>query len=150
MIRMIILLTVFLSSFFGFSQDTGIGTEGQFGGKTCDIQRGICVFQRQQGSNKSTTMKSFNTYKQSSHSMVIELEAANMSLDDQKRFFGKEYSKMTSNETLTFVQEEDFEFSLETLILLDLDINYKLLKKGTYPISMINGKVQVLLTLVRE
>lgn len=150
MIRIIISITALLISFAGSAQNDGTFTEGQFGGRTCDIQRGICVFQQPDTSNQSTTMKNFITYKQSGHSMIIELEAGNMSTEDQKKIFGKEYSQFAPNETLTFVQEEDFEFSIESLILLDLDINYKLLKKGTYPISIVRDKVQVMLTLSRE
>lgn len=95
-------------------------------------------------------MKNYTTYKKAENTMVIELDTNTLSQDDQKKFFGKEYSKITGNEQLTFVQDSDYEFSFDALIYLDMDFRYKYLKKGEYPLEIINNKVQVTLSLSKD
>jgi hypothetical protein len=92
-------------------------------------------------------MKNLTTYKQSENTMIIELQATKLNKVDQKIIFGKEYSEMTPGETLTFVQDEDYVFDMDTLIYLGFDINLKFLKKGSYPITVVKDKVTVTLTL---
>lgn len=79
--------------------------------------------------------------------MVIELDATKLSVEDQRLIFGKEYSRMTADETLTFVQGEDYTFDLDALIYLGFDINFKYLKKGSYPLTIVKDKVLITLTL---
>ena len=62
-------------------------------------------------------------------------------------FFGKEYSKINTTEKLRFMQKHDYEFKLDLLLHLGLDIRYKNLKKGEYPLLIVKDKVRVLLTL---
>lgn len=150
MIRIIISITVFLISLFSFSQTAGKPTQGEFNGIRCVGTPGICYVSPPDSNNKSTTMKNYTTYKKSGNIMVIELDTNTLSLEDQKKFFGKEYSKITANEQLTFVQEADYEFSFDTLLYLDMDFRYKYLKKGEYPLQIIENKVQVTLTLSKE
>lgn len=95
-------------------------------------------------------MKNYTTYKLSHNTMMIELETTTLSIEDQIKFFGKEYSKISSNEELTFVQEADYVFSIEALLYLGFDLSYKNLKKGTYPLSIINDKIQISLTLSKD
>ena len=148
MIRLIITLTALLASAASFSQvNTGKESAGEFNGKLCDIGRGLCTISTPTSIANSNTMKNFTTYKQSENTMVIELEATKLSSEDQNLIFGKEYSKMNSNETLTFVQNEDYIFDIDTLIYLGFDVNYKFLKKGNYPLSIIKDKILVTLTL---
>lgn len=153
MLRFIITTTSLLLAYVSFSQiNPGYETEGEFNGKLCDIGRGLCTFgapSTLKSTANSTTMKNFITYKQSENTMIIELEATKLSIDDQKTIFGKEYSKMTSNETLSFVQSEDYVFDMDTLIYLGFDVNFKFLKKGSYPLTIVKDKVLVTLTLSR-
>ncbi|MCZ8169671.1 MAG: hypothetical protein ACK5RV_11200 [Flavobacterium sp.] len=150
MVQFIITIASLLLTSFSFSQvNTGIESQGKFNGKRCDIGRGLCTITAPT-SNASSTMKNFITYKQSENTLVIELEATKLSIDDQKLIFGKEYSKMTKDETLRFEQTEDYVFDLDTLIYLGFDVNFKYLKKGTYPISIVKDKVLVTLTLSKQ
>lgn len=150
MIRIIISVTLFLITLFASAQNLGKITQGDFNGQRCNGSIGICYVTPPTEINKSTTMKNYTTYKQSENTMIIELETTTLSIEDQNKFFGKEYSKISSNETLTFVQEADYVFSIEALLYLGFDLSYKNLKKGTYPLSIIKDKILITLTLTRD
>ena len=149
MIRIIISVTVLLISLCANAQYAGKTTQGNFNGRLCDIGRGLCDI-TPPTTNKSSTMKNYTTYKQSENTMIIELDTATLSTEDQIKFFGKEYSKITTNEKLTFVQDADYVFSIEALLYLGFDLSFKNLKKGTYPLSIIKDKVQISLTLTKD
>jgi hypothetical protein len=151
MIRQIITISTIIIVNTSYSQvNSGKGSVGEFNGKLCDIGRGLCTISAPSSMTNSNTMKNFTTYKQSENTMVIELEATTLSIEDQKLIFGTEYSKMTSNDTLTFIQNEDYIFDADTLIYLGFDMNYKYLKKGSYPLTIVKDKVMVTLTLSKE
>ena len=149
MIKIIITLTAMLITLVANAQTTGKIAQGDFNGKLCDIGRGLCTITPPSTTNKSTTMKNYTTYKKAFNVMLIELDTNTLSVEDQKKFFGKEYSKITTNETLSFIQDADFEFDFDTLVYLDLDYRYKYLKKGEYPLQIIKDKVQITFTLSR-
>ncbi|HLP63207.1 hypothetical protein [Flavobacterium sp.] len=92
-------------------------------------------------------MKIFNITKLTSKSMVIEIEVSKLTTQEQKSFFGKEYAMIASSEELFFIQEQDFIFDINTLLYLELDPAYRLLKRGTYPIEIVNDTVLVAVTL---
>lgn len=94
-----------------------------------------------------TSMKNFNVTKQSSNTLLLQIETDKLSAEEQKLFFGKEYAKIAPNEVLEFIQDEDFIFDTDTLLYLGFDVKYRLLKKGKYPIEFIKDKVAVTLTL---
>lgn len=150
MIKLIITIATLIMSFFASAQTEGKTAQANFNGKLCDIGRGLCNLDSLSSSNRSTTMKAIKTYKQSENTMVIEMDVMNLSKEDQNKFFGKEYSKITSNEKLYFIQEEDFVFDLDTLLYLDFDYHYKYLKKGEYPLEIRDDKIYVTLTLTKE
>ena len=92
-------------------------------------------------------MENYTIKKQSTTSMIIELETDNLTIDNQKKMLGKEFKQVVINETLTFIQEDDFIFDINTLISIGLDPGFRLLKKGTYPLVINHGKVQISVTL---
>lgn len=128
MIRIIHSITLFIISLCTFGQHIGKEVQVDFNGKLCDIRRGLCSITPPDHKNKSVTMKNYNTYKQSENKMVIELDMDTVTVQDQKKFFGKEYAKIAPNEELTFVQEDDFVFSSETLQYLGFEESFKHLK----------------------
>lgn len=79
--------------------------------------------------------------------MLLQIETNKLSVEEQELFFGKEYTKIAPNETLEFIQDEDFIFEKDTLLYLEIDTKYHLLKKGNYPIEFTKDKVAVTLTL---
>lgn len=92
-------------------------------------------------------MKNYTAYRQDYNVVMFELDTKTLNAEDQIKFFGKEYAKITATENLEFTQEDDFIFDMDTMIYLDLDLGWRLLKKGSYPIKIINDKVQVFFTL---
>jgi hypothetical protein len=74
----------------------------------------------------------------------------NLSKEEQNKFFGKEYARITPNEKLYFIQDEDYVFDLDTLLYLDFDYHYKYLKKGNYPLEIKDDKIYVTLTLTKQ
>ncbi len=137
-----------LFSMMAFCQDNGKFLEADLRGKQCRGGSGICsTVSDSLNRNQNTGMKNFRAIRTSPRSLTLELDATALSKDEQVKFFGKEYSNISSNEQLTFVQEEDYEFTLEILLYLDLDIKYRYLRKGEYPVKIISDTALVFLTL---
>ncbi|MBL7886285.1 MAG: hypothetical protein JNJ52_06025 [Flavobacterium sp.] len=117
-------------------------------GRDCGGGSGLCSI----GStgSKQSNMKNFNITKLSSKSMVIEIEASKLTLEEQNIFFGKSYAQVLTDEQLLFFQEQDFVFDINTLLYLELDPAYRVLKRGTYPIEIVNDTILVSLTLTTQ
>jgi hypothetical protein len=96
---------------------------------------------------KLNSMKNFNVSKQEPNRMLIQIEPDKLSVEEQNFYFGKEYSKITPNETLEFIQDEDFIFDKDLLLYMGFDTKYHLLKKGNYPLEIVEDKVIVTLEL---
>lgn len=115
-------------------------------GRSCAGGSGLCSTAPTTGTNTSN-MKNFNIQKLTSKSMVIEIETSKLTVEDQRMFFGKEYSNISADEQLFFIQEQDFIFDINTLLYLELDPAFRLLKRGTYPLEIISNKVKVTVVL---
>lgn len=92
-------------------------------------------------------MKNFNLVKQSANTMLIQIETAKLSTEEQHFYFGKEYSEIAPDENFEFVQEEDFIFDMDLLLYLGLDTQFHLLKKGNYPLAFVEDQVVITLEL---
>lgn len=134
-------LILYCSSAIGQTKPTGIDIRG----RDCNGGSGICSTGITGA--KMSSMKIFNITKLTSKSMVIEIEVSKLTTQEQKSFFGKEYAMIASSEELFFIQEQDFIFDINTLLYLELDPAYRLLKRGTYPIEIVNDTVLVAVTL---
>lgn len=115
-------------------------------GRGCHGGSGMCSTSTSGGATNAS-MKNFNIKKLTSKSMVIEIETNKLSVEDQRMFFGKEYANIAADEELFFIQEQDFVFDINTLLYLELDPAFRLLKRGTYPIEITNDKVKVTVML---
>lgn len=151
MIKIFFTATIFLYSIAVLSQGDSKPLRVDMRGKQCNGGSSICSIvpdplNRTQDSN----MKNFTAFKTTENSIVLELYTNTLEKDDQIKFFGKEYSKISSTEELVFIQEEDYEFSNDALSYLNIDNKYKYLKKGRYPIIVVDDKVQVKLTLFQK
>lgn len=138
-------LSFVLISAFSLAQGGGKDLGADIRGIGCNGGSGLCTAAKT--TNKSSAMKKFTVYKVSTTTMIIEIDPSNLSITEQKSFFGKEYSSITSNEELVFIQEMDFVFDLDTSLYLEMDPGYRLLKRGSYPISIVNDKIRVTLPL---
>lgn len=151
MIKSIITITAVFCSIVAASQDQGKTIVGDLRGKQCNGGSGFCgTVSDTLNKIPNANMKNFKAVKISPSSILLELNTNALSKQDQFKFFGKEYSKISSDEKLTFIQEEDYEFSFDVLNYLELNTLYKYLKKGEYPLEIINDKIQVFLTLSKD
>lgn len=149
MIKIAISFAFLLFSLITFSQSTSRAFQGEFNGRLCDIGRGLCAISIP-NNNKSITMKNFTITKKATNIIMIELDVKALNIDEQKRYFGKPYAEITKNEVLVFIQENDFIFPFETLILNDIHPLYQNLKKGNYPLTIVDSKIQITLTLTKD
>ena len=92
-------------------------------------------------------MKNYAAYRQDYNVVMFELDTKTLNTEDQKKFFGKEYAKIAATETLEFVQDDDYIFDIDTMIYLDLDLGWRMMKKGNYPLKIVDDKVQITITL---
>lgn len=114
-------------------------------GRSCIGGLGICTTPLSE-TNKSS-MKNFIVSKQSFNTLLIQIEICKLTVDEQKLFFGKEYARILPEETIEFIQDEDFIFDVPTLLYLEMNTKYTILKKGKYPVHFSKDKVMVFLTL---
>lgn len=128
-----------------FAQTETTSIELDIRGRSCIGGLGICTSTSPEF--YKTSMKNFNVSKKSFNTMLLQIEIAKLSIEEQILFFGKEYAKIAPNEILEFIQDEDFIFEKDTLLYLGIDTKYHILKKGNYPIEFAKDKVAVTLTL---
>jgi len=146
MIKIVITIATLLISTLVSAQTTGKGLQIDIRGRDCLGGSGLCSTSSTETVNKSS-MKTYNIIKVSSKSMIIEIESSKLSVDDQKLLFGKELSRITAGEELIFVQDQDYIFDIDTMIYLEMDIGFRMIKRGSYPLQIIKDKVQVSIDL---
>jgi hypothetical protein len=146
MIKKITTVASLLFSMFVSAQTTTKIYSQDIRGVSCKGGLGRCVTDTITA-NKTNNMKNFNVIKLSPYSMILEIDLNNLSVENQKLFFGKEYAKIAANEQLVFLQDQDFIFDINTILYLDLDPGYRLLKRGSYPLAITKDKVHVTLAL---
>lgn len=146
MIKIVIKIAALLLSMLASAQVTSKTLQIDIRGRDCMGGSGLCSVIKPD-SLKKTTMKAYNIIKVNSKSMIIQIEANKLSIEDQKYLFGKELAKIAPNEELLFVQDQDYVFDIDTMIYLDLDLGYRLLKRGSYPLKIANDTIQVAIDL---
>lgn len=146
MIKITITIAALLLSMISVAQITGKGLKLDIRGRDCMGGGGLCSTAPPEVENKSD-MKKYNIIKLTSTSMMIEIDANNLSVEDQKFMFGKEYTKITPDEKLVFIQDQDYIFDVETMIYLELDMGFRMIKRGSYPLQVVKDKVQVTINL---
>lgn len=146
MIKIAITIATLLLSMLASAQVTGKTLQIDIRGRDCMGGSGLCSVTTPD-SLKRSTMKTYNIIKVTSKSMIIEVESSKLSVDDQKLLFGKELSKIAPNEELVFVQDQDYIFDIDTMIYLEMDIGFRMIKRGSYPLHIVKDKVQVSIDL---
>lgn len=142
MVRTLLYTSLLLVSTIGSAQaELALDVRGTF----CRGGSGICNEDR--NPSKDSNMKMYTSTKLDFNKMSFEIEPNKLSIEEQIIFFGKEYRELKPTDEIMFIQENDFIFDLDTLIYLDLDLAYGLLKKGTYPVTVEKDKVKVIFTL---
>ena len=142
MVRTLLYTSLLLVSAIGSAQaELALDVRGTF----CRGGSGICNEDR--NPSKDSNMKMYTSTKLDFNKMSFEIEPNKLSIEEQIIFFGQEYRELKPTDEIMFIQENDFIFDLDTLIYLDLDLAYGLLKKGTYPVTVEKDKVKVIFTL---
>lgn len=146
MIKIAITIAALLLSMISVAQITSKGLQLDIRGRDCVGGGGLCSVTPPETVNKSD-MKSYNIIKLTATSLIIEIETTKLSIEDQKFMFGKEYAKITPEEKLVFIQDQDYIFDIDTMIYLELDMGFRMIKRGSYPIQIVKDKVQVTIDL---
>lgn len=152
MVKIVITIATMLVSMISLAQITGKGLQLDIRGRDCMGGGGLCSVTplektvKENELNKSD-MRNYNIVKQTSKSLIIEIETSKLSVEDQKFMFGKEYDKITPDEELVFIQDQDYVFDIDTMIYLELDMGFRMIKRGSYPLQIVKDKVQVTINL---
>jgi hypothetical protein len=139
-------VAIFLMSLVSTAQTTIKKLQIDIRGRDCIGGSGLCSVSSTTSKTQSN-MSNFTIKKQTDTSMIIEIVTTKLTIEEQIQFFGKEYSKLNAKEELLFIQDSDFIFDFNTLLYFELDTRYRLLKKGSYPLEIVNDTVQVHITL---
>ena len=139
-------VAIFLMSLVSTAQTTIKKLQIDIRGRDCIGGSGLCYVSSATSKTKAN-MSNFTIKKQTNISMIIEIVTTKLTIEEQIQFFGKEYSKLIPKEELLFIQDSDFIFDFNTLLYFELDTRYSLLKKGSYPLEIVNDTVQVHITL---
>lgn len=89
----------------------------------------------------------YTLYKVEKRQMMIELDLNKLDEDDQTLFFGKPYNTLAENEELKFIQHFDFEMDYVVMVVLEINPDYRIIKKGEYPVEIEDNFVRVVLTM---
>lgn len=146
MLQLILSGLALLMSLLGFSQTENKSLSKENNESECNNGSGTNTLDISSNKNK-IGMQKFNYKKITSTDLIFEIAIKDMSKEEQIGLFGKAFSVDIDTENISFFQEEDFVFDLNTMLYLELDPSYPLLRKGAYPLRLRDEKVQVLLSL---
>ena len=142
MIKLIISMAMVLVSLLSFAQtQQKVNISADLRGRSCSGGYGLC-------SPASVTEKAGGlvvAQKIGETTVLIILDKANLTIENQKSIAGKELYKVAPSEKIDFVQEASVTFDAQLLLKLGFDPKYKIVKSGSYP--MIIEKDSVLVTL---
>lgn len=114
-------------------------------GTNCKGGLGNCDPNR--NTTNTTNMNIYTVNKLDFNKISFEIDPQNLSPENQIFLLGKEFRTIKPGEELKFLQNDDFIFDIDTLIYLDVDLSYRLLQKGYYPVTVERDKIKVTLTL---
>lgn len=114
-------------------------------GTKCNGGLGRC--DPDQKTSNNANMNIYTAKKLDFNKISLEIDPQNLSSEDQIFLLGKEFRTIASGEELKFLQNDDFIFDIDTLIYLDIDLSYRLLSRGYYPVTIERDKIKVTLTL---
>jgi hypothetical protein len=148
MIKIIITMTILLLSLFSIAQTEDKIVYADIRGRDCHGGSGLCSVMATE-TNKTAT-NNLKLSKLSTKEILVELKWNELSIEEQINHFGKQISKLTSDDKLVFIQDYDLILDEKTLHYLDIDSKYNLLKKGSYSIEISNDQLQIILILTEK
>jgi hypothetical protein len=127
------------------AQNTEKSLEVDIRGRECKGGVGLCTIET--STNKNSDIEKFYLLKISETELQLTIKTNALTIEDQKFLFGKEIKTITEIEKFYFNQDYDFELNSETIKLLELTYKNPTIKKGIYPIKLMNDKAIVVLKI---
>jgi hypothetical protein len=115
-------------------------TFGRYGAD-CSSGRGICSF----ALSKSETGK--YSIKNSENTIVLTINNMALTAEEQIKIAGKPFSSIKENEKLVFIQEEAMRLDSISLENLNVNVRFKIIGAGNYPMKITKDKTEIVFTL---
>jgi len=130
------------------AQTTESKIELDIRGRECQGGVGLCTIES--STNKDLITEKFYLLKISDTQLQLTIKTEALTIEDQKFLFGKEIKTITEIEKFYFNQDYDFELNPDTIKLLELNTKNPTIKKGIYPIKLIDGRAIIILEIFNK
>lgn len=127
------------------AQNTEKTLEVDIRGRECKGGVGLCTIETT--TSKSSNVEKFYLLKISETELQLTIKTKILTVEDQKFLFGKEIKNISEMEKFFFNQDYDFALNPETIQLLKLESKNPTIRKGIYPIKLVDDNAIVLLKL---
>ncbi len=143
--KLLIILSLICISTIAQAQNDTKTVEVDIRGRSCIGGLGICNVNPGNESQKSSSPKK-SMRSLSDHHLILALDINQLSPQESYEILSRPLP--TSNtEEIYFTQEFDFVFTDEMLEYLGMDIRYNTIKKGDYPLTIIEDHIEIDLEL---
>jgi hypothetical protein len=122
--------------------------EVEINSKECKEGVGLCTIEN--STNKSPSLEKFYLLKISETELQLTIKTNALTIEEQKFLFGKEIKTITEIEKFYFNQDYDFELNSDTIKLLELTYKNPTIKKGIYPIRLVDDRAIIILKLFNK
>ena len=116
-------------------------------GRNCSGGLGLCSVSTTSEIQKNNQEHKTTAFKLDETTVVLEFHKTLLSEEEQKSLLNTTLKKITTSQTVEFVQEDDLFIDTETLKVLGIAPKYNILKKGNYPLVITNDTINVTLKL---
>lgn len=116
-------------------------------GRTCSGGLGFCGVSSDPSISNKTITSNVTAYKKDETTLVMVFIKNSLSKTEQSSIVGKPFANCSVEDELAFKQEKDLVLSDEFLLSLGFKNISRVVKQGTYPITISNDKISVYFTL---
>ena len=126
---------------------TELKINAEIRGRSCNGGLGLCSVSTTSELQKTNQEIKAKAVKINDTTVVLAFDKTLLSEQEQKSLFNSTFNKITTTETIYFIQEEDITIDSQTLQLLGIDSKYNTLKKGKYPLVITPEVIKITLKL---
>ena len=126
---------------------TELKINAEIRGRSCNGGLGLCSVSTTSELQKTNQEIKAKAVKINDTTVVLAFDKTLLSEQEQKSLFNSTFNKITTTETIYFIQEEDLTIDSQTLQLLGIDPKYNTLKKGKYPLAITPDAIKITLQL---
>ena len=116
-------------------------------GRNCSGGLGLCSVSTTIEVQKTNQEYKTTAFKVDETTVQLQFNKTLLSEEEQKSLLNTTLKKITSSQTIEFVQEEDLIIDSQTLVFLGIVPKYNTIKKGNYPLAITNDTITVTLKL---